>query len=128
MTTLTLFRYEQNPLLVAAGQEIFQIGQRGDRMYVVLEGAVELVLRDEVIETVQPGEIFGEIALLDDRPRSAAAIAKTDCKLAAVDQQRFTFLVQHTPFFAIEVMRIMAERLRRETALHHNPIKLCSEH
>jgi CRP/FNR family transcriptional regulator, cyclic AMP receptor protein len=120
MTTLTLFRYEEHPLLLTAAQEIFQIGQRGDRMYVVLEGEVELSLPDRIIETVQPGGIFGEVALLDDRPRSATALAKTDCKLAAVDQERFAFLVQHTPFFAIEVMRVMADRLRRETLLHHN--------
>lgn len=119
MTTMNLFRYEQEPVIVPAGQEIFRAGQPGDLMYVVLEGAVELSLQGRVIDTIGPGGIFGEIALLDDRPRSATAIAKEDCKLAAVDQKRFAFLVQHTPFFAIQVMRVMAERLRRETVAHY---------
>jgi CRP-like cAMP-binding protein len=53
------------------------------------------------------------MALLDKEPRSTTAIANTDCRLVPVDQKRFTFLVQQTPYFAIEVMQIMAERLRR---------------
>jgi CRP/FNR family cyclic AMP-dependent transcriptional regulator len=56
-----------------------------------------------------------EVALLDDRPRSASAIASTDCKVAVIDLNRFGVLVQQTPFFAVDVMRVMAERLRRIT-------------
>ena len=51
------------------------------------------------------------MALIDDRPRSATAIAKTDCQLAAIDENRFMFMVENTPFFALEIMRVMAHRL-----------------
>jgi CRP-like cAMP-binding protein len=53
------------------------------------------------------------MALLDKTPRSATAVAKTDCKLVAVDERRFKFLVQQTPHFSLQLMRIIADRLRR---------------
>ena len=85
-------------------------------MYAVVEGEVQIVLRGQVLETVGEGGIFGELALLDYRPRSASAIAGTDCKVAVIDLKRFGVLTQQTPFFAVEVMRVMAERLRRLTS------------
>jgi CRP/FNR family cyclic AMP-dependent transcriptional regulator len=53
------------------------------------------------------------MALIDAKPRSLSAVARTDCKLAAVDRQRFSFMVTETPYFALHVMQVMAERLRR---------------
>jgi CRP/FNR family cyclic AMP-dependent transcriptional regulator len=53
------------------------------------------------------------MALIDQSPRSATAVAKTDCKLAPIDRRRFEFMVQQTPFFSLTVMKIMADRLRR---------------
>jgi CRP-like cAMP-binding protein len=66
----------------------------------------------KVIDSAGPDSIFGEMALIDQSPRSATAIARTPCKVVPVDQKRFTFMVQQTPFFSIQVMRIMANRLR----------------
>jgi CRP-like cAMP-binding protein len=82
-------------------------------MYAVLEGEVEILVGEKLIDTVGPGGIFGEMALIDDGPRSASARAKAHCKLVPVTQQRFIFLVQQTPFFSIEVMRLMSERIRK---------------
>jgi CRP-like cAMP-binding protein len=82
-------------------------------MYVVTEGEVNILLGDQILDVLGPGGIFGEMALIDSSPRSASAIAKTDCKLVPVSRQRFTFLVQQTPYFSLEVMHVMAERLRR---------------
>ena len=55
------------------------------------------------------------MALIDHSPRSATARAQTDCKVALIDERRFMFLVQETPFFALRVMGVMANRLRRNT-------------
>ena len=81
--------------------------------YVVRSGTVRLHLGDRELETVGEGGIFGEMALVDGAPRSASATAETDCELVAVDERRFQYLVQETPFFAQAVMRVMADRLRR---------------
>lgn len=112
-TTVEFLRNEKNPLLFAAGQVIFHQGDAGDVMYGVVEGTVELLRQGTVIATLGPGEVFGEMAILDRQPRSADAVAKTDVKLAPVDERRFLMLVQNHPYFALTVMRIMAERLRR---------------
>jgi CRP-like cAMP-binding protein len=60
-----------------------------------------------------PGEPFGEMALIDQTPRTATAIAKTPCKLAVIPEKRFLFMVQTTPHFALQIMKVMADRLRK---------------
>ena len=99
----------------AAGQIIFREGDPvGDGiMYVVAKGELNILVGSRVVETIGPGSIVGEMALIDGRPRSATVIAKTDCDLAAIDKPRFELLVQEHPYFPLEVMRVMAERLRK---------------
>jgi CRP-like cAMP-binding protein len=64
---------------------------------------------------VTRGGIFGELAIVDGAPRSLSATAATDCDVVRIDEKRFRYLVQETPYFAQEVMRVMAERLRAAT-------------
>jgi CRP/FNR family cyclic AMP-dependent transcriptional regulator len=113
MTTVNLFRHATNVKTYTAGQVIFQEGEAGDVMYVVQAGQVNILLDGAPFDMAGPGDIIGEMALIDDRPRSASAVAATDCTLVPIDEQRFAFLVQQTPHFALTVMRVMADRLRR---------------
>ncbi len=99
----------------AAGDVVFAEGDSGDRMYVVKSGTVALGSGAAVFEEVGPGGLFGEMALLGSRPRSLTATAATDCELVAIEARRFWYLVQETPYFAQVVMRVMAERLLRQT-------------
>jgi CRP/FNR family transcriptional regulator, cyclic AMP receptor protein len=96
------------------GKTIFQEGDRGDEFFIVMRGQVEIRSGDRHFETLGPDGIFGEMALIDDGPRSAAAIALTDVTLAPIKEAQFLFLVQNTPFFALSVMRVLARRLRRQ--------------
>jgi CRP/FNR family cyclic AMP-dependent transcriptional regulator len=98
------------------GEVIFAEGDKGEHMYVVRSGNVEIERNGEVIETLSGGGIFGEMALIDGSPRSATARAKTACELAPISEKSFLFLVHETQFFAIAVMRTLAERLRRSRA------------
>ncbi len=98
--------------IVAAGETIFKKGDRGDVMYGVIEGEVEIVNEGKTIATVGKDDVFGEMALIDKAARSSSAIAKTDCKLAIVNEHLFLFLVQETPTFALQVMSVMADRIR----------------
>lgn len=109
---VSVFRFADDFEEFSAGQNIFTAGQPGDTMYVVKEGEVDVVVNGKVVDTVGPSGILGEMALIDKQPRSATAVAKTDCKLVSVNEQRFQRLVQQTPHFAIQVMRVMAQRLR----------------
>jgi CRP-like cAMP-binding protein len=108
-----LFRNSEFFTPFKAGDIVFKEGEPGDQMYVVLEGEVDIVVNDKVVETVGVDNFLGEMALIEERPRSATAVAKTDCKLAAINQNRFKFLVQQTPYFALRLMQGMAKRLRR---------------
>lgn len=111
--TLNLFRQATDGQTFAAGQVIFSEGQPGDVMYVIQAGEVEITLGGGVIDTAGPGEIIGEMALIDQRARSATAIARTECTLVPVDAKRFTYMIQQTPYFALTVMQVMVDRLRR---------------
>ena len=107
-----LFRNSEFFIPFKAGDTVFKEGESGDQMYVVLEGEVDIIVHDKVLETVGVDNFLGEMALIDARPRSATAVAKTDCKLAPINQNRFKFLVQQTPHFALHLMQGMAKRLR----------------
>jgi CRP/FNR family transcriptional regulator, cyclic AMP receptor protein len=107
------FAHIDNAQVFPPGATIFAEGSPGDVLYVVLEGEVELRVHGEMLEVVGPGEILGEMALIDSKPRSATAVARTECRMAVVDERRFLFMVSETPFFALHVMRVLAERLRR---------------
>ena len=86
-------------------------------MYVLLEGEIDISLGDLVLEAAGPGALIGEMALIDDSPRTANAVAKTACRLAQIDRRRFHFLVQQTPHFATHVMKTLADRLRHMNAV-----------
>ena len=113
MPKIDIFKNESKPETISAGQTIFLEGQAGDFLYALMEGEVEIRKGTKVLATLGEGEIFGEMALLDNSPRSASAIAKSDCKVVRVNQDRFLKLLIGTPFFAIEVMRVIAARLRQ---------------
>ena len=116
MPVFDILRNEPDVRSFAAGDVIFAEGQAGDSMYAVIDGEIEIRKRDNVIDTVSPGGVFGEMALIDQEPRSASAIARSDCRVAAVGQKRFTLLVHQTPYFALQIMHVLADRLRKNTA------------
>lgn len=109
---LEIFATDENPRACEAGETIFRTWDMGFEMYVVLEGEVDLMIGEHVVETLGPGEPFGEMALIDQAPRVATAVARTACKLAVIPQKRFLFLVQTRPEFALQIMKVMADRLR----------------
>ena len=110
---VTLLQKAGEPEAFRAGDVVFAEGEPGDCMYVVKSGTVSLRHESAELEQVGPGGLFGEMALIDLGPRSASAVAVTDCELVSIEKRRFWFLVQETPYFAETVMRVMAERLRR---------------
>jgi CRP/FNR family transcriptional regulator, cyclic AMP receptor protein len=112
-TSINLFRNDAHAIVVPLGAALFRDGDAGDVMYGVIAGEIDIVKNDKVIETIGAGGIIGEMALVDGSCRSADAIARTESRLARVDRQRFEHLVANHPTFALQVMSVMAERLRR---------------
>ena len=95
-----------------AGSVIFKEGEPGDEMFVLIKGQVRISHGNRSLELVDDGGIFGEMALADPAPRSATARAETDCDVVPIDERRFLFMVHHTPFFALQLIRVMTARLR----------------
>ncbi len=95
------------------GDVIFERGDAAECMYVVADGEVEIAVGDEIVDVLGREAIFGELALIGREPRSATARARSDCRLVEIPEKRFLYLVHETPYFALEVMRVLATRLRR---------------
>ncbi len=117
MNLAELFQHQTDLQSLPAGQALFRGGEPGNLMYVLMSGTADIIVHNRVVETVEAGAIVGEMAMIDEGARSATLIAKTDCKLLAIDHKRFNFLIQQTPNFAIHVMRVIATRLRRADSL-----------
>jgi CRP/FNR family cyclic AMP-dependent transcriptional regulator len=98
----------------ASGDTIFSEGDHADEFFVVVRGKVEIRNGSRSLEVLGPKGIFGEMALIDDSPRSATVVALTDVTVAPIKEAQFLFLVKHMPMFALKVMRVLAKRLRRQ--------------
>jgi CRP/FNR family transcriptional regulator, cyclic AMP receptor protein len=108
-----LLAHGRTPRRAPAGEVIIQQDEQSEQsMYVVREGTVELRDGERVVETVSAPGLFGELGLIEHRPRSLTAVAATEVTLVEIPARHFWVLVHETPYFAQLVMRVMAHRLR----------------
>lgn len=117
MNLAELFRHETGLQSLPAGQALFREGDPGDVMYVLMSGNAEIMVNEKLVEVAEPGAILGEMAMIDEKMRSASVFARGDCKLLPIEQKRFNFLIQQTPHFALHVMRVIAARLRKTDSM-----------
>ena len=106
----------------AAERHVFHEGDSGDKLYLIASGAVRISqpllggAREEALAVLRPGQFFGDMSLIDARPRSADAIAHEDCVLYSIDRSAFTTLLQVNAALAVDVlfqfMRSLCTRLR----------------
>ena len=111
-----LFERDDNTRSLDAGEVLIEVGDSVEEMYVVLEGEAEVAVGEKVVEVVKRGGLIGEMSMVDRFPASATVRAASALKLAVVDDRRFLFLIQQHPTFALEVMKVMAFRLRKMDA------------
>lgn len=114
---LGLFKSEENVVSLKAGETLFKKGDAASAMYILLSGELRVGDGNQIFEQLGPGGLVGEMALIDRAPRAATVTALSDCTLAPVDEKRFLFLTQQTPSFALNVMRVLSQRLRRMDAI-----------
>jgi CRP/FNR family transcriptional regulator, cyclic AMP receptor protein len=103
---------------VSAGTAIFVKGDPGTALYAVLAGAVKVSVtatdgRKAMLSLLHPGDIFGEMALLDGRPRAADVVASTDCVLMMIERRDFLTFVNKEPSIALKLVELLCDRLRR---------------
>jgi CRP/FNR family transcriptional regulator, cyclic AMP receptor protein len=94
------------------GHTLFAEGDTGDSMYVLMSGRADVSIRGTVVDTLNMGDIVGELAIIDDAPRAATLIAREECNLIAINASKFRELTAENPDFALHIMRAMAQRLR----------------
>ena len=112
--TIELFSKVDENQTLKAGDVIFKEGDAGAVMYGIISGTVAMQIDGETVETIEAGDVFGEGALVNpDKLRRSTAIAQSDCQLALLNEERFKFLIENTPNFAIDVMRSYSNRLQR---------------
>jgi CRP-like cAMP-binding protein len=95
-----------------ADEVIFREGHKGDELYIIKSGTVEIHGGQRVLAILEEGDFFGEMALIDPAPRSASAIARSDVQLIPISEKRFIELVTETPAFALDLLRILVRRMR----------------
>ena len=112
MNLLDVFKHSDDLVEFPAGAVIITEGQEGNHMYVVMSGEVTISINKRLLATAVSGEIVGEMALINSNIRSATVTAKTDCRLALIDQASFNSLLRHVPDFSLYVMKVLADRLK----------------
>jgi CRP/FNR family cyclic AMP-dependent transcriptional regulator len=116
---MEFFRFAGRPRAFAKGKKIFSENQRGipfllmpNRMYLLLDGEVGIFARDKPVGTVHPGQIFGEMASIDQGPRTGTALARSACRVIALDDRQLRAALGRYPEFALMLMSVMIGRLR----------------
>jgi len=116
---MEFFRSVGRPKNFAKGRKIFAENQRGmpfllmpNRMYLLLEGEVAIFAKNRPIGAVLPGQIFGEMASIDQGPRSATAVARSGCRVIGLDNRQLQTALGKKPEFALMLMSVMISRLR----------------
>lgn len=112
MNLLEIFGKSGDIIEFEAGDLIMEEGEEGSVMYVVIEGDVKVLLKDKVVALAGPGEIVGEMALINSEIRSATVAARSKCKLVPIDLPSFESLLRHVPDFSKHVMNVLATRLQ----------------
>jgi signal transduction histidine kinase len=114
---LTALRQIAHERKISAGEDVFKEGDGGDGVYVVKEGLIEISVKmsenvRRVFSQVQPGELFGEMAVLEMKPRSASATAATETTVYFIPRDDMLLMVERSPALALELLREISQRLR----------------
>ena len=108
-----VFAREACPVIdVQTGTTVFQLGEPGATMYVILSGRIDMVNGDKVIESLGAQEAFGMMSLIDALPRTATALVTEDAQLAVIDRKKYQFMLHELPSFAIFLIQTLANRVR----------------
>ena len=97
------------------GAHIVEEGESGESLYVIVHGKVGIQHGAEVLATLGPGEAFGEMAVLDNAPRSASAVALEDTEVLRIGSQEFYEILHEQVEIAVGVIRMLTQRLREAT-------------
>jgi CRP/FNR family transcriptional regulator, cyclic AMP receptor protein len=115
VTVHVLEHFRNSPAIktVPAGTTLFRAGDVADFVYILIEGQANLLVGKTIVEVAVRGNLLGEIALIDGKPRSATVVTRTEVRVLPIDAAHFERLMRDMPEFSRYVMTAMAERMRR---------------
>jgi CRP-like cAMP-binding protein len=96
---------------VKEGKELTREGEHGNEFIIVLDGEAEVRVGDDVVATRGPGDYFGEIALVANRPRTATVVAKTPMRIEVIARREFQTMLHDNPTIAAELLGVVGDRL-----------------
>jgi CRP-like cAMP-binding protein len=101
---------------IPPGTVLFNEGERGEEMYILQSGRVKISKRirgvEKTLATLEKGEFFGEMAILNDKPRSASAETIEECEMLVIDRKTFDALIRGNAEIAVRFIKRLADRLR----------------
>ena len=97
---------------VPAGKVLTEQGKSGGEFFIVVSGEAEVKRDGAVVDTIKPGEFFGEIALLDNGPRTATVTSTTPMRLMVLSPRQFQDVLHHESEIAITILHAVTRRLR----------------
>jgi CRP-like cAMP-binding protein len=112
MDFLEIFDNSEDLITFKAGEQIIKEGEKGDCLYVLVEGEAAITLKGRKLGIINAGEIIGEMALIKSEQRSASVTAVTECRAALINQASFSALLKHVPDFSLHLLQVMADRLK----------------
>ena len=112
LTELTSNFPARPPVYQPKNTVIMREGEAGIFMYVVIDGAIRITVKDNMVELVKAGGVFGEMALVDQSRRAATAAAAADSNLMSINRNDFLTLIKTKPVFGVSLLRALANRLR----------------
>ena len=113
-----LFRNASKTIVYPVGTTIFEEGGEGQTMYAIKRGKVAVMVGGKTVDTLADEEIFGEMALLERAARTASVVTLEETELVEIDEPQFNILVRQNPHFALQLMQLLSERLRRTDHLY----------
>ena len=118
-----LFRNAVKTMVYPAGTTIFQQGEQGQSMFAIKRGRVAVMVGGNTVDVLSDEEIFGEMALLEDATRTATVVTLQETEIVEIDKAQFYILVRQNPHFALQLMQLLSERLRRADALYRSQME-----
>jgi len=113
-----LFHNATDTEVFPAGATVFVEGEDGHVMYAIKRGGVSVQVNGKEVDRLGEDEVFGEMAILDHKTRSATVVTTTETELIKIGEAEFCILVRQNPYFALQLMRLLSNRLRNSYALN----------
>ena len=113
-----LFRNAPKTRVYPPDATIFMEGDEGRVMYAIKRGKVAILVEGNIVDTLEQEEVFGEMALLEHKTRTATVVTLEETELVEIDEPQFYILVRQNPHFALQLMQLLSERLRHTDALY----------